>query len=236
MSKLIFEENFNKNLIDEGKWNVLEYNRMANGELQAYLKDNVKVENGNLIITSKSEKLLEREFTSGKLTTKGKFSFCKGKIEVVAKLPTAVGSWPAIWMMPEDTTGGWPKCGEIDIMEHVGHKKNEAFFSIHTKDYNHTIGTQFTKTINIANLTEGFHKYSFIWMDDKLEWLVDDITYFEVHRHQLPIEGNWPFDKNYYLILNSAVGGNFCEGKLNKDDFPCEFIIKSIKVFSEEIK
>ena len=234
MRSLLFEDYFNDNLIDESKWNICEYNRMANSELQAYLRDNVKVVNNELIITSRCENRLDREFTSGKITTKGKFSFCNGIVEVVAKLPTAVGSWPAIWMMPEDTTGGWPRCGELDIIEHCGHKLNEAFFSIHTKDYNHVIGTQFTKTINIQNLVDGFHKYSIIWNENDISWYVDDVKYYEVHKHQLSKEDNWPFNKDFYLIINSAVGGNFCEGQLNRNDFPCEFIIKSVKVFSQD--
>ena len=117
MRKLLLEENFNGDSVNENIWNICEYNRMANNEQQAYCKDNVRVENNSLIITSRCENRLERDYTSGKLTTKGKFAFIKGRVEVVAKLPTAVGSWPAIWMMPEDFTGGWPACGEIDIME-----------------------------------------------------------------------------------------------------------------------
>lgn len=235
MRKLLLNEEFLNNQIDENIWNVCEYNRCANNEQQAYMKKNVEVLDNKLIITSLHENCLEREFTSGKLTTKGKFSFCKGKVEVVAKLPTAVGSWPAIWMMPEDTTGGWPSCGEIDIMEHVGHKLNEAFFSIHTKYFNHVKGTHLTKTKNIPNLIDGFHKYCLEWNEDSLLWFVDDILYFKVYKEQLKNYENWPFNKNYHLIINTAVGGSFCEGQLNKDEFPCQFIIKSVKVYSEEV-
>ena len=235
MRKLLLDENFAGNTVNENIWNICEYNRMANNEQQAYCKDNVRVENNSLIITSRCENRLERDFTSGKLTTRGKFSFIKGRVEVVAKLPTAVGSWPAIWMMPEDFTGGWPACGEIDIMEHVGHKLNEGFFSIHTKDFNHVKGTHLTRTINIPGLIDGFHKYAFDWNDDSLIWYVDDEIIFKVTKDQLKNEENWPFNKEYHLILNTAIGGSFCEGKLNKEELPCEFIIKSVKVYSEEL-
>lgn len=235
MRKLLLNETFCGNKLDETIWNICEYNRMANNEQQAYMRKNVQVVDNKLIITSLHENQMDREYTSGKITTRGKFTFCKGRVEVVAKLPTAVGSWPAIWMMPDDMTGGWPACGEIDIMEHVGHKLNEGFFSIHTKDFNHVKGTHLTRTINIPNLTNGFHTFAFDWNDNSLVWYVDDVEYFRVHKDQLKNEENWPFYKKYHLIINTAIGGSFCEGKLNKEELPCEFIIKSIKVYSEEL-
>lgn len=235
MRKLLLNETFCGNKLNEDIWNICEYNSMANNEQQAYMAKNVQIVDNKLIITSLCENCFEREFTSGKITTRGKFSFSKGKVEVVAKLPTAVGSWPAIWMMPEDTSDGWPACGEIDIMEHVGHKLNEAFFSIHTKDFNHVKGTHLTKTVYIPNLVDDFHTYSLEWNDESLLWYVDDILNFKVQKDQLKNEENWPFYKKYHLIINTAIGGSFCEGKLNKEELPCEFIIKSIKVYSEEL-
>lgn len=233
MKKLLLNEDFSSGKLNEDVWNICEYNRCANNEQQAYMKKNVQVVDNKLVITSLCENLFEREFTSGKVTTKGKFSFSKGRVEVVAKLPTAVGSWPAIWMMPEDASDGWPACGEIDIMEHVGHKLNEGFFSIHTKDFNHVRGTHLTRTVYIPGLIDDFHTFSLDWNDDSLLWYVDDTLYFSVKKEQLINEANWPFSKNYYLILNTAIGGSFCEGQLNKDELPCQFIIKSIKVYGE---
>ena len=235
MRKLLLNETFCGNKLNEDIWNICEYNRMANNEQQAYMAKNVQVVDNKLIITSLHENQMDREYTSGKITTRGKFTFCKGRVEVVAKLPTAVGSWPAIWMMPEDTSDGWPACGEIDIMEHGGHKLNEAFFSIHTKDFNHVKGTHLTKTVYIPNLVDDFHTYSLEWNDESLLWYVDDILYFKVQKDQLKNEENWPFYKKYHLIINTAIGGSFCEGKLNTEELPCEFIIKSIKVYSEEL-
>lgn len=234
MRKLLFIEEFKGNKLNENYWNVYVGNRCANNELQAYTDQNYKVNNG-LTITGRCENLMDREFTSTKITTRNKFSFKKGLVEIVAKLPAAVGSWPAFWMMPEDMTGGWPTCGEIDILEHCGHKLDKAFFSIHVKDFNHMYGNGFTKTVKYEGITKDFHKYSFLWKDEKLTWLVDDEIAYELHKNQVKGEENWPFNKEYYLILNMAIGGNFCEGYLNKEDFPCNYEIKSIKVYGEEL-
>lgn len=230
--RLLLCEEFESSSLNENLWNIREGNRWANDEQQAYTANNLKLHNNKLIITGRHELKNEREFTSSRIDTRDKFSFKYGLIEVVAKLPKAVGSWPAIWLMPQNIENvRWPNCGEIDIVEHCGHRLNKAFFSIHTKDYNHVKNTAFTKTVEIDELTDDFHKFSFFWEEDRLIWFVDDKIMYQVQRDEIKDVENWPFNQEYYIIINMAIGGNFCEGKINKEDFPCDFEIKSVKVF-----
>lgn len=233
--KLLLHEDFTGNTLNEDLWNINVGNRWANAELQAYTKENLSIVDNTLIITGLTEEKMERHFTSARIDTRNKFSFQNGLVEIVAKLPKAIGSWPAIWLMPENTAKlHWPDCGEIDIMEHCGHKLDKAFFSIHTKHNNHVIGNGFTKTMHIKGITDDFHKYSFLWEKDKLTWMVDDKVCFSVDKVKDLDESYWPFDQQYYIIINMAIGGNFCEGQLEEADFPCEFLIKSVKVYGEE--
>ncbi len=144
--KLIWSDEFNyKGLPDSTKWDydLGSKNGWGNNELQYYTKDkkNARVENGRLIIEARKEKLDKFNYTSARLVTKGKASWQYGKIEVRAKLPAGRGSWPAIWMLAENMKQ-WPDDGEIDIMEHVGYDPGWVHGSIHSKKYNHVIGTQ----------------------------------------------------------------------------------------------
>ncbi|MCX7725843.1 MAG: glycoside hydrolase family 16 protein, partial [Chitinispirillaceae bacterium] len=148
--ELIWSDEFEySGLPDKNKWGYdvgTGTNGWGNNELQYYTKDslkNAKVENGTLIITARKEKIAQSNYTSARLVTRKKGDWCYGRFEISAKLPKGRGLWPAIWMLPTDGEyGGWPKSGEIDIMENVGFEPNNIYFTIHTEAYNHTKGTQ----------------------------------------------------------------------------------------------
>lgn len=183
----------------------------GNNELQYYTEkdpDNVKVENGHLIITARKENYKENTYTSCKLTTKGKEEWQYGRIEVRAKLPSGKGSWPAIWMLPNVEELDWPHDGEIDIMEHVGFDPGRIHGTVHTEAYNHTKGTQKGMQILVEDAQQEFHEYAIEWTSEKIDWFLDDQKY---HTFENEHTGNatWPFDKPFYLILNLAVGGNW---------------------------
>ena len=131
-----------------------------------------------------------------------------GRIEIRAKLPTAQGTWPAIWMLPEDMAyGGWPASGEIDILEHVGCDLGTIHGSIHCTDFNHLDGTQqtgFTPNIDV----EEFHIYRIDWDEASIKWYIDEILYYEFINNENG-SSSWPFDQNFYLILNLAIGGSW---------------------------
>lgn len=149
-----------------------------------------------------------RDFTSAKLTTENKGDWGPGHyIEVRAKLPTGVGTWPAIWMMPtDDAYGTWPNSGEIDIMEAAGQWPHKVFGTIHTECCNHMTGTDKGKT-TYMDLDE-WHTYALRWESNKLVWFYDGKhlnTYAPDNVHD---PKQWPFNKRFYLILNLAIGGS----------------------------
>ncbi len=194
----------------------------GNNEVQSYTNrlDNSKVEDGKLIITAKKETYNGGTYTSARLVTAGKYSFKYGRVDVKAKLPSAGGSWPAIWMMPQGGVyGSWPNSGEVDIMEHIGNKLNWIMASIHTGKYywknNNQISSGYVKKFD--NASTEFHEYSIIWDEEGITWLVDNKEYFTtVGNQKLKPESNldvdpsmaWPFDQEFFIILNVAVGGN----------------------------
>ena len=205
----------------------------GNNEKQLYLKnsDNVRIEEGKLIIEAHSNALdTSVTYTSARLSTKGKKSWKYGYIEVKAKIPTGKGTWPAIWMLPlEWKYGGWPQSGEIDIMEHVGYDPGVVHGTVHTAAYNHKIGTQRGKQINVD--TDEFNVYAINWTPDKIEFMVNGQVYNTFENNGKGSD-YWPYDQNYYLILNLAVGGDW-GGKMGiaEDIWPQRMEIDYIRVY-----
>lgn len=213
-------------------FNVQVGEKWANRELQQYVDDKEHIdftEEGMVIRATYKNGIYE----SARINTKGKLAFQYGRIDFLAKLPLGKGTWPALWMMSDDSRYGyWPKSGEIDIMEHVGRDPGKLLLCIHTEKYNHRNKEQYYTILEKPEIIEGFHKYSLIWEEDKLIYLLDDE---EVNRYEKGQNGfdkdpaGWPFDHPYYFLINLAIGG-----MLGKDPdpsvFPQEFIIKSIEV------
>ena len=197
---------------DDSKWNysIGNLNGWGNGEIQKYTdkSENVNVHNGVCTITALREGKSNR-WTSARIKTEHKGKWTGGYIEVRANLPEGVGTWPAIWMMPEaNRYGQWPRSGEIDIMEHVGFDKERVHATIHTKSFNHKIGTQKTRSDILKGATKGFHTYAVYWTQDVIRWVYDGETFYEFQNTGNGWE-EWPFDHPFYLILNIAIGGTW---------------------------
>ncbi len=211
---LVWSDEFEEDgLPDETKWSYeLGANGWGNHELQNYTDHNAEVKDGKLVIQLRKD-AETGEYTSARMVTKGKGSWKYGKIEVSAKLPTGLGTWPAIWMMPErDTYGSWPKSGEIDICEHVGYDPAVIHSTIHTGAYNHTKNTQKYNTQWLGSYSEEFHVYGLEWLPDKLVVSIDGtpfFTYKPTDYVQYPTEQEWPYDQEFFLILNIAFGGDW---------------------------
>jgi beta-glucanase (GH16 family) len=192
---------------DPGKWgyDLGNNNGWGNNELEYYTNrsDNAVVSNGTLKINLKKENYSGFGYTSARLLTKGKFAFKYGRIMVRAKLPTGVGTWPAIWALGSniDTTP-WPACGEIDIMEHVGKQQNTIFSTMHYPGHYGGGGVSST-TLNPTASTE-FHVYSMEWTPAAMKFAIDGKVY-----HTFANSADLPFNQNFFLILNVAMGGNF---------------------------
>ncbi len=194
---------------DPEKWAYsLGANGWGNAELQNYTDstENSYVKKGCLSITALNK---DGAWSSARLKTQFIAAWKYGFFEVRAKLPRGIGTWPAIWMMPvRDTYGGWPRSGEIDIMEHVGYDENIIHNTVHTRDFNHKNGTQKTKSREIPGAVKDFHTYALEWNPEFIRWYIDgEVTY--TYDNPGTGTGAWPFDIPYYIILNLAVGGSW---------------------------
>ena len=241
-NKLVWSDEFNyQGLPDSSKWG---YDRgtgcpdvcgWGNNELQYYTwnrKENARVENGKLLIEARKEPMESKNYTSARLVTKNKGHWKYGRIEIRAQLPAGRGMWPAIWMLPEKWEyGGWPRSGEIDIMENVGYMPDSVFGTVHTEAYNGMLGTQKTKGLLCRDLAEQFHIYSIEWTPEYISFRMDGKEYNLFRNDQKSIAA-WPFDQEFHLLLNIAVGGNW-GGKKGVDDgvFPQQMKIDWVRVY-----
>ena len=220
---------------DAGKWGYdLGGDGWGNNELQDYTDrlDNAFVGDGVLTIAARREKSGARNYTSARLVSKGKGDFLYGRFEIRAKLPAGRGTWPAIWMLPTGQVyGGWPKSGEIDIMEHVGFDPGNIHVTAHTEAYYFKINTQKTATKIVDDVTTQFHLYRVDWTPDTIRGYVDDVPVLEFAN-----EGKgykvWPFDQRFHLLMNIAVGGDW-GGQKGVDDgiFPARMQVDYVRVY-----
>lgn len=207
----------------------------GNNEKEFYTEKrqaNARVEDGKLIIEARREEYETRDYTSARLLTRGKQAWRFGRIEVKAILPSGTGTWPAIWMLPEEWAyGGWPSSGEIDIMEHVGYEPERVYGSVHTEAYNHVDGTNFTKVISVPDAEEAYHVYAIEWTSKEIRWYVDD-KLFATFTNENKSYREWPFDRPFHLILNIAVGGNW-GGAQGVDDniWPQQMKVDFVRVY-----
>lgn len=239
--ELTWSDEFNyEGLPDDTKWGYdVGGSGWDNQELQYYTEDrlkNARVENGNLIIEAHHEFFSGKIYTSARLITKNKGDWKYGYFEMRAKLPSGRGTWPAFWMLPTDWEyGGWPDSGEIDIMEHVGYDAKNVVGTVHTKAYNHSIGTQVGVTKALPDCETEFHVYACEWTENKIIMYIDDELYFSFNN-----QGSWqkwPFDKRFHILLNIAVGGSWggLEG-IDETAFPTQFLIDYIRVYAPGTK
>lgn len=204
---LVWSDEFNTaGAPDASKWGYdIGAGGWGNNELQYYTNrpDNVIISGGTLKIIAKAEMYNGSAYTSARLLTKDKFSFKYGKVEISAKLPVGVGTWPALWMLGSNfTTAGWPACGEIDIMEHRGSELNKIFATLHHPGHSGSNGDG--STVVISNASTSFHKYTAEWTPASIRFSVDDVPFYTfVNSPALP------FNQNFFMILNVAMGGNF---------------------------
>lgn len=234
--QLVYSDEFETaGSLDPAKWDY-DLGYIANDEKQYYTSrsENVRVEAGHLVIEARREPYQGYAYTSARVVTRGRFEPLYGRVEVRAKLPSGRGSWPAIWMLGANIREvGWPACGEIDVMEHVGFDPLRVHASVHTTAYNHTAGTQKTVAVSIANPSDDFHVYAMEWHPDRVEVSVDGQRYFSF-RNEGSGPRTWPFDKPQYLLLNLAIGGSW-GGQQGIDDtlFPKRFLVDYVRVYRQ---
>lgn len=207
----------------------------GNNELQYYTEgDNVTVTDGMLVIEARREDVGGRAYTSTRLVTRNKGDWTYCKVEAYAMLPSGLGTWPAIWMLPTDWEyGDWPASGEIDIMEHVGYDQDVIVQTVHTQK-NHA-GQGRGHSVRTEGVSDDFHLYTVEWLPDKLIFSVDGVEQFTYDPHQItsqPTYEHWPFDKRMHLLINLAFGGDW-GGAMGVDDsyFPVQYYVDYVRVY-----
>ncbi|WP_022826080.1 glycoside hydrolase family 16 protein [Hymenobacter norwichensis] len=239
--KLAWSDEFNyTGLPDSTKWKYdVGGNGWGNKELQYYTKarrENARVESGNLIVEARREALMPaNEYTSARLLSKGKGgSMTYGRFEVRAKIPGGRGTWPAIWMLPDQNPYGnhsWPDNGEIDIMEHVGYDPNVIHASTHCKAYYFRINNQKTSVTKLPDATTAFHTYAVEWTPETITAEIDGQLYFATRNEGTGWEA-WPWDKPFHLLLNVAVGGEWGGQKgIDADAFPQQMLVDYVRFY-----
>jgi beta-glucanase (GH16 family) len=206
-----------------------EIGQIRNGEPQYFTSrvENVRQENGALIIEGRKESYNGASYTSASVLTQGKRSFLYGRIEVRAKLPAGRGPWPAIWM--QGTSGSWPARGEIDIMENVGFEPTVTHSNVWTPNFQ---SAQYFSTNPVGDITQ-WHIYALEWYVDRLDFFVDGVKV-----NTFPNLGgtsNWPFSQPQYLILGMAIGGSW-GGQQGIDDsiFPAQYSIDYVRYYTKQ--
>lgn len=241
--KLVWSDEFDNTdkLPDSTKWGYDNGNGCpqvcgwGNNELQYYTTSrtsNARVENGKLIIEAVKENYNGAKYTSARMVTKNKGDWKYGRMEIKAKLPAGRGIWPAIWMLPTKWEYGiWPHSGEIDIMENVGYLPDSLFGTVHTEDFNGMKGTQKVKSTLVKDLSTAFHVYGIEWTENEITFFIDDNKYHTFVNNKSGYKA-WPFDKDFYLVLNIAVGGNW-GGKFGIDEsiFPQRMEVEYVRVY-----
>ncbi|MEO8463080.1 MAG: glycoside hydrolase family 16 protein [Chloroflexota bacterium] len=213
----------------------------GNAERQTYtnLTTNAATDgNGNLLITARKLDGAEScyygpcEYSSARLLTRGMHEIQFGKIEARIKVPSGAGYWPAFWMLGTNVGQvGWPKSGEIDIMEYVGRLPTMVFGTIHGPGYYGTSGDSQTLDLGLP-VADDFHTFSIEWQPDQIAWFVDGIQYHEASPEDV-VPNVWAFNHPFYLLLNVAVGGNFGGPIAAETVFPQSMAVDYVRIYEE---
>lgn len=207
-------EEFDSNSLNSSIWTV-ETGVHVNNELQVYSSaGNYNISNGVLTIICKkvNDNGAYGSYTSARLKTEGKKMFKYGRLEARLQLPKGKGTWPAFWMLGENiNTVSWPKCGEIDIMENVGCNPLWIHGTLHSQNNYGTNGRGGKTQLSTVSDEAEWHVYGVNWDSQKISFYIDDYTkpYATIYAPTQKPSDNWPFDSNFFIILNLAFGGDW---------------------------
>lgn len=236
---LVWKDEFNGTSLDLTAWSHQNGDGCpgncgwGNNELEYYTDraENLFFQDGKLIIEARPENYNGKPYTSSKIFTQGKKPFKFARIDIRAVLPKGKGIWPAFWLMPQSSVfGGWPKSGEIDLMEVVGHEPNRTFGTIH---YGPGPGsTQISRNylLSAKTFNDEFHVFSLEWKQDQIKWLIDGNVFSTVNKADLG-SNNYPFNEEFYIIFNLAVGGNWPGSPDANTYFPQWLVVDYIRVY-----
>ena len=230
---------------DLKKWSYdIGGNGWGNNELEYYTNrtQNAQIKGGNLVITAQQEAYtgadgVTRNYTSARLKTQGLFSQAYGRFEARIKIPAGQGMWPAFWMLGNDITSvGWPKCGEIDIMENIGKEPGTVHGSLHgpsTSGPTSDLSAPFSLPAG-QNFAGDFHLYAVEWEPGTIRFYVDTNLYATFTSSQWPAGGAWVFDHPFFILLNVAVGGSWPGSPDSTTVFPQQMLVDYVRVYTKQ--
>lgn len=240
--ELVWADEFDGTTLDLTKWTFQtgdgcpDLCGWGNNELQWYKTENTTVADGFLTITSREEQAGGKNYTSSRIRTINKGDWTYGRFEIRAKMPIGKGLWPAIWMLPTDPSiyGTWAASGEIDIMEYLGDKPNEVLGTIHYGGSwpNNQFSSR-TYTLSSGLFSADFHVFAVEWEEGVIRWYVDDVLY-ATQTDWSSTNGDFPapFDVDFHLILNMAVGGNLPGNPDASTFFPQSMVVDYVRVYT----
>ena len=233
--KLVFDDEFNeRGGVNQANW-YYDNNKPYNNEIERYTSspENSSIQNGSLVISALKA---DGQVTSARLESKKTWLY--GYFEIRAKVPAGKGTWPAIWMLndylrkndPNHKTG-WPRCGEIDIMENVGFDPPNFHFSLHSDNFNWMKKQQRTLVAAADHPTERYHVFGLDWEPTYITFYMDRKPVYHVQKNSDDY-GDWPFREPFYMILNLAIGGSW-GGQKGVDDamFPAKFYVDYVRIY-----
>ena len=233
---LTWSEEFEGDLLDGNTWTYeigngceKELCGWGNNELQEYtdLEKNIKVANGFLTIVA-DEYL--GGYNSARIITQDKVELTHGRIDIRAKMPKGQGIWPAMWLLGANIDDeGWPMCGEIDIMEIVGHTPEVTHGTVHYDDGEGYTTTSGSRSVTSGDLSDKFHVYSILWDRNEITWYLDNVQFKTFTKTG---SGVYPFNDDFFFILNIAVGGNWPGNPDETTVFPQDMVVDYIRVFN----
>ena len=246
--KLVWSDEFNGpdgSAPDSSKWTYdLGGKGWGNSELECYTNSlqNAQIQGGNLVITAQKQAVTcsdgtSNNYTSARLKTQGLFSQAYGRFESRIKIPQGQGMWPAFWMLGNEiTTAGWPKCGEIDIMENIGKEPATVHGSLHgpsTSSATSDASAAFSLPAG-QNFADNFHLFAVEWEPGTVRFYVDTNLYERVNQSQWPAGGTWVFDHPFFILLNGAVGGTWPGSPDTTTQFPQQILVDYVRVYTKQ--
>ena len=236
--KLVWSDEFNGpagSAVDGSKWNLVNKgDGFGNNELQFYRNgtQNAAMDgNGSLVITAKKETYQNRQYTSARLESNGKYEVKYGRIESRLQVPKGQGIWPAFWMLGNDISQvSWPNCGEIDIMENIGKEPTIVHGTLHGPGYSggNAVGAAYTLP-NGGKFADAFHEFAVEWEENVVRFYVDGNLYQT--RKPSDVPGRWVYDHPHFLLLNVAVGGQWPGSPDSTTTFPQTMKVDYVRVY-----
>ncbi|AQS05577.1 family 16 glycosylhydrolase [Clostridium beijerinckii] len=229
---LAWSDEFNGTSINTSNWKYeTGGDGWGNNELEYYTNrsENARIENGNLVIEARKENYNGMNYTSARLKSQGLKNWTYGKVEARMKLPAGQGVWPAFWMLGENISQvSWPKCGEIDIMEHINNE-SAIHGTIHWDSTGNNTHAQYGAASPNIDVTQ-YHVYSIEWDASSIKWFVDGTQYLEANIAN-NINGTDEFHKPFFILFNLAIGGNWPGNPDGSTPFPAKMYVDYVRVY-----